>query len=109
MAFTKACSVDEVPPGEALQVSHDAQKVAIFNVDGEFFATQDQCTHGEWSLSEGGYLDGDVVECSLHMGKFCVRTGKVKSPPPCEPLKVYPIRIEGRDVLVDFSAGALHA
>jgi len=109
MAFTKACSVDEVPPGEALQVSHDEQKVAIFNVDGEFFATQDQCTHGEWSLSEGGYLDGDVVECSLHMGKFCVRTGKVKSPPPCEPLKVYPILIEGRDVLVDFSAGALHA
>ena len=47
MAFTKACSVDDVPPGEALQVSHDGQKVAIFNVDGEFFATQDQCTHGE--------------------------------------------------------------
>ncbi|MCA6216956.1 non-heme iron oxygenase ferredoxin subunit [Ideonella sp. B7] len=108
MAFTKACSVDDVPPGEALQVSHDAQKVAIFNVEGEFFATQDQCTHGEWSLAEGGYLDGDVVECSLHMGKFCVRTGKVKSPPPCEPLKVYPIRIEGQDVLVDFSAAALH-
>lgn len=87
MAFTKACSVDEVPPGEALQVSHDEQKVAIFNVDGEFFATQDQCTHGEWSLSEGGYLDGDVVECSLHMGKFCVRTGKVKSPPALRALE----------------------
>jgi biphenyl 2,3-dioxygenase ferredoxin subunit len=39
------------------------------------------------------------------MGEFCVRTGKVKAAPPCEPLKVFPIKIEGDDVLVDFDAG----
>ncbi|AER56516.1 non-heme iron oxygenase ferredoxin subunit [Pseudoxanthomonas spadix] len=107
MKFTKVCERSDVPEGEALKVESGDTPVAIFNVDGELFATQDHCTHGDWSLSEGGYLDGDVVECSLHMGKFCVRTGKVKSPPPCEALKIFPIRIEGNDVLIDFEAGYL--
>jgi len=105
MAFEKVCEVSDVPPGEALKVSVGGVDVAIFNVGGEFFATQDRCTHGDWSLSEGGYLDGDVVECSLHSGKFCVRTGKVKAYPPTEPLMVFPVRVEGNSVYVDVSAG----
>nr|ART38944.1 H466 [uncultured bacterium] len=107
MKFTRVCARSDVPEGEALKVESGGIPVAIFNVNGELFATQDRCTHGEWSLSEGGYLDGDVVECSLHMGKFCVRTGKVKAAPPFEALKIFPIRIEGNDVLVDFEGGHL--
>ena len=107
MKFTRVCNRRDVPEGEALKVESGGTSVAIFNVDGELFATQDRCTHGDWSLSKGGYLDGDVVECSLHMGQFCVRTGKVKSPPPCVALKIFPIRIEGDDVLVDFEGGYL--
>ncbi|EWS65520.1 3-phenylpropionate dioxygenase [Hydrogenophaga sp. Root209] len=107
MKFTRVCERSDVPEGEALKVESGDTSVAIFNVDGELFATQDRCTHGDWSLSEGGYLDGDVVECSLHMGKFCVRTGKIKSPPPCQALKVFPIRVEGNEVFVDFDAGYL--
>ncbi len=107
MTFSRVCDLSEVPAGEALKVVGGGKEVAIFNVNGELFATQDRCTHGDWSLSEGGYLDGGVVECSLHMGKFCVRTGKVKTPPPCESLEIYPVRIDGRDVFVDFDAGYL--
>jgi biphenyl 2,3-dioxygenase ferredoxin component len=107
MTFIKVCKLDEVPVGEALKVECGEVAVAIFNVDGELFGTQDNCSHGQWSLSEGGYLDGDVVECSLHMGKFCVRTGKVKAQPPCDPIKIYPVRVEGNDVLVNFEAGHL--
>nr|AAB36669.1 isopropylbenzene-2,3-dioxygenase [Pseudomonas sp. JR1] len=107
MTFSKVCEVSDVPVGDALQVESKGEAVAIFNVDGELFATQERCTHGDWSLSEGGYLEGDIVECSLHMGRFCVRTGKVKAAPPCEPLKIYPIRIDGSDVFVDFDAGYL--
>src|SRR3546814_14225111 len=66
----------------------------VCNVDGEFFAVQDTCTHGNWALSDG-YLDGGVVECTLHFGKFCVRTGKVKALPACKPLKVFHIKVEG--------------
>ncbi|URS59077.1 non-heme iron oxygenase ferredoxin subunit [Pseudomonas sp. Y39-6] len=107
MAFSRVCDLSDVPIGDAFKVGGDGEAVAIFNVDGDLFATQDHCTHGDWSLSEGGYLDGDVVECSLHMGKFCVRTGKVKAAPPCEPLKIFPIRIDGNDVYVDLDAGYL--
>ena len=76
----------------------------VCNVDGEFFAVQDTCTHGNWALSDG-YLDGGVVECTLHFGKFCVRTGKVKALPACKPIKVFPIKVEGGDVHVDLDAG----
>lgn len=105
MKFSVVCNVSDIPVGEALKVEGSEGAIAIFNVDGELFATQDGCTHGDWSLSEGGYLEGDIVECSLHMGKFCVRTGKVKAAPPCDPLKMFPLKIEGDDVLVDFDAG----
>ncbi len=107
MAFSRVCDISDVPVGEAFKVVREGSDVAIFNVDGDLFATQDRCTHGDWSLSEGGYLDGDTVECSLHMGKFCVRTGKIKSAPPCEPLRIYPIRIDGDDVYVDLDSGYL--
>jgi len=104
VAFVRLCSRDDVAEGAALKVDRTEGAIAIYNVGGEFFATQDRCTHGDWSLADG-YLDGDVIECTLHMGKFCVRTGRVKSPPPCEPLKVYPVKVEGADVLVDVDAG----
>jgi nitrite reductase/ring-hydroxylating ferredoxin subunit len=51
---------------------------AVFNVDGEFFVTDDACTHGPGSLSEG-YIEGDIVECNFHNGQFNVRTGEVVS------------------------------
>lgn len=104
MAFSRVCTLQDIGEGEALRIEHAPEAIAIYNVDGELFATQDRCTHGDWSLADG-YLDGDVIECTLHWGKFCVRTGKVKASPPCEPLKVFPVRVEGEDVLVDFDAG----
>ena len=50
--------------------------LAVFNVGGEFFVTDDLCTHGPGSLSEG-YLEDDVIECNFHNGQFNVRTGEV--------------------------------
>lgn len=106
MSFIKVCTREDVPEGEVFRVEGTAEPIAVYNVEGEFFATQDRCTHGNWALSDG-YLDGAVVECTLHWGKFCVRTGKVKSPPACEPLKTYPVQVEGEDILVDVDAGAV--
>ena len=54
--------------------------LAVFNIEGEFFVTDDLCTHGPGSLSEG-YIDGDVVECNFHNGQFNIKTGEVVSPP----------------------------
>lgn len=108
MAFTHICSTSQLSDGEALRIEQGKEPVALFKVDGEFFAIQDTCTHGNWSLADG-YLDGDIVECALHMAQFCVRTGKVCAPPATVPAKVFPVRVDGDEVFVDLEAGNLAA
>jgi biphenyl 2,3-dioxygenase ferredoxin component len=108
MTFVRVAETRDIGPGEALKVGDGHSAVAIFNVDGKFYATQDQCTHGEWSLADG-YLDGDVIECTLHWGKFCVRTGKVKARPACDPIKVFPLEVRDSGIYVDLDAGHLAA
>ena len=90
------CSAADVAPGTAFKVEIDDLAFGVFNVAGEFFVTDDLCTHGPGSLSEG-YIDGDVVECNFHNGQFNIRTGEVVSPPCMVPVKTYPVTlIEGR-------------
>jgi nitrite reductase/ring-hydroxylating ferredoxin subunit len=74
--------------------------LAVFNVDGEFFVTDDACTHGPGSLSEG-YLDGDVIECNFHGGQFNVRPGEVLSPPCMVPVRTYAVTVEHGMVIID--------
>jgi nitrite reductase/ring-hydroxylating ferredoxin subunit len=102
MAWVRACGVDDVEPGETTVLAVDPP-IAVYNIDGAFFATQDTCTHERWSLADG-YLDGDVIECTLHMARFCVRTGRVLCLPAFESLRTYPVRVDGDDVLVDVDA-----
>lgn len=83
----------DVPHDGALRVEIDDGPVALWNVDGEFYATADTCTHEEASLSEGD-LWGDVIECPLHGAQFDVRTGKVLSLPAVFALTTYPVKLE---------------
>jgi len=82
------CSADDVAPGSALKVEIDDLTLAVFNIDGEFYVTDDACTHGPGSLSEG-YIEDDVVECNFHQGQFNIRTGEVVLPPCMVPVKTY--------------------
>jgi nitrite reductase/ring-hydroxylating ferredoxin subunit len=93
------CLVDEVAPGSALRVETAGLVLAVFNVDGEFYVTDDACTHGPGSLSEG-FLEGCVVECNFHQGHFDVRTGAVVAPPPMVPMKTYPASVEDGRVFI---------
>ena len=72
----------------------------VFNVDGEFYVTDDLCTHGPGSLSEG-YIDGDVVECNFHNGQFNIKTGEVVSPPCMVPMKTYKTMVENGRVFIE--------
>ena len=94
------CSTSDVAPGAALRVERDERTLAVFNVDGEFFVTDDACTHGPGSLSEG-YIEGYVVECNFHNGQFNIRTGEVVSPPCMVPVKAYPVVIEAGRVFIE--------
>lgn len=94
------CAVAEVPEGEALKVETDGLTLAVFNVGGEFYVTDDHCTHGPGSLSEG-WLSGHEIECDFHQGCFDVRTGEVTSPPPMVPVKTYRVVVEGDRVRIE--------
>ena len=107
MAFVRVCTAAEVPPGRMLRIEGGAEPVVLCNVGGSFHALDDTCTHAEWSLADGD-LEGDVLVCPLHNARFCARTGRVLAPPAPEPLKMYPVRVDGDDVLVDLEAGAVH-
>jgi nitrite reductase/ring-hydroxylating ferredoxin subunit len=94
------CSAADVAPGNALKVETGGLTLAVFNVDGAFYVTDDACTHGPGSLSEG-YIDGDVVECNFHNGQFDIKTGAVIAPPCMIPVKTYPTVVENGRVLIE--------
>src|SRR3977135_747471 len=94
------CNTSSLDVGCALRVERDDLILAVFNVDGEFFVTDDACTHGPGSLSEG-YVEGDVVECNFHNGQFNIKTGEIVSPPCMVPVKTYPTVVEGGKVFIE--------
>jgi biphenyl 2,3-dioxygenase ferredoxin component len=93
------CTVGEVAPGGALKVERGDLTLAVFNVDGELYVTDDACTHGPGSLSEG-YIEGDVVECNFHNGQFNIKTGEVVAPPCMIPIKTYRTVVEDGKVFI---------
>jgi nitrite reductase/ring-hydroxylating ferredoxin subunit len=94
------CKADQVAAGTALRVEAGGLTVAVFNVDGQFYVTDDACTHGPGSLSEG-FIDGDVVECNFHNGQFNIKTGEVVAPPCMVPMKTYKAVVENGRVIID--------
>lgn len=93
--------VSELGVGQVLRVEiPDHPPVAVFNIDGRFYATADTCTHAQASLSEGD-LEGDEVVCPVHFGAFHVPTGKPLCFPVTEPLPTYPVVVQGSDVYVE--------
>lgn len=91
-----------IGPDDGLYVEIDDVPVAIWNVDGQFYATVDTCTHEQASLSEGD-LWGEIVECPLHGAQFDVRTGEVKSLPAVIDLPTYPVKVENGAVYVGWN------
>ena len=88
----RLCSIAEVPEGTAIKVEQDNLVVAVFNLNGRYFVTDDACTHGPGSLSEGE-IDGEIVECNFHQGAFHIPTGRVEAPPCMIPLRTYNVQV----------------
>lgn len=94
------CKVSDVEIGGTRKVETGDLVLAVYNVDGEIFVTDDHCTHGPGSLSEG-ILEDDIIECNFHGGQFNVRTGEVVLPPCMEPVKTYKVTVEDGVVFID--------
>jgi len=98
--FVKVASVSEIPPGEMKIVELDGQDVVVANVNGQFLAFANDCTHRGGPLGEGILMD-EVVECPFHGGQFNVRTGEVVAAPPTEAVPTFAVRVEGDDISVE--------
>ena len=101
--WIEVCDTAEIAPGTSLRVEIGSTAIALWNVDGAYYATQDSCTHEETSLAEGD-LWGDVVECPLHGAQFDVTTGEVLSLPAVVSLKTYPVKIDAGKVYIEWNA-----
>ena len=92
-------AVDEVPNGDFRVVEVDGAMVAVFNLDGTYFAVDDICTHDGGSLG-GGCVEGDEIVCPRHGARFRITTGEVTAPPACEALHRFPVRIREQRIEV---------
>ena len=98
--FVKVAAAGDLARGEAMRVHAGGKTLALFNVDGEFYAIDEWCTHETGPLS-GGYMDGTVVMCPFHLAEFDVTTGRVLSPPATRSVKSYRVRLTGDDIEVE--------
>ena len=97
--FVKAVRTAELVPGKGTVVELNGVRIAVFNVDGAFYAMNDTCTHASGPLSEGD-VDGTVVTCPWHGATFDIKTGGVLSPPAADGVRSYEVKTDGEDVLV---------
>jgi apoptosis-inducing factor 3 len=106
MAWHRLACLDELDDRDAIGVELAGVAIALFRLGDELHATSGICTHELASLADG-YIEADAgtVECPLHQAQFDIRTGTVLCAPAMENLKVYPIKIEGRDILIDLEGG----
>ena len=94
------CSKDKVGEGDIIKVETGGLTLAVYNVEGEYFVTDDACTHGPGSLSEG-YLEGHIIECDFHNGCFDIRNGEVVTPPCLIPLPTYKVVADDLKVIIE--------
>lgn len=103
LTFHEVAKLSDIPAGSITPVQVGELRVALFNVDGVLYATEEICTHAQASLAEG-YLCGDQIECPLHGACFSVKTGKALTAPATIDLATYPVRVEQGNVLLGIPA-----
>lgn len=98
--WVDACAADDIDPEEARRLDHDGRTFAVFRNDADqYFCTDGLCTHEEVHLADGLVME-NTVECPKHASIFDFATGEVETPPACEDLATYPVKVEGGRVMV---------
>jgi len=98
--YLSLCKKSDVSEVKAIKIEKNGLTLAVFNLNGEYYVTDDVCTHGPGSLSEGE-INGDEVECDFHNGAFNIKTGEPTAPPCMIPLKTYKTHIESDEVTIE--------
>ena len=98
--LTKLCATSDIAEGTAKSFEVGSNVLAVYNVGGEFFVTDNECTHGAASLADG-ILEDEIIECTLHYGAFDVKTGKAVQAPCFTALRTYKVVVQDGQVMVD--------
>jgi nitrite reductase (NADH) small subunit len=96
----KIATTKDVVPGQAAAFTIEGQKIALFNVEGTYYAIGDTCTHRGGPLSEGD-VQGTRVTCPWHGAEFDLKTGAVLEPPAQKGVPSYKVVVEGDDIKVE--------
>jgi 3-phenylpropionate/trans-cinnamate dioxygenase ferredoxin component len=101
--WVEACGVDDVELEGVIRFDSGERTFAVYrSPDGDFYCTDGLCTHEAVHLA-GGFVMDYEVECPKHSGAFDYRTGAAKRLPPCVNLRTYPVRVDGRRVLIEMA------
>ena len=104
LKWHEVAKTSELSPGEVMYVEVGNDPVALINLEGEFFALHDMCTHQDASLSDGEVI-GDEIECPMHGGAFEIRTGLPTNFPVVVPVETFAVKTVGDVVLVAKRSG----
>lgn len=97
--FIEVASTDSIPSNSVKAFTVNGQKIAIFHLDGKFYAINDTCSHDEASLSEGE-IDDTEIECPRHGARFDITTGRNLTLPAVVPVKKYEVKVDGGKIFV---------
>ncbi|MGH7908734.1 MAG: Rieske (2Fe-2S) protein [Thermodesulfobacteriota bacterium] len=98
--FVEIARTNEIAPGEAKMVEVEGKKIAILNLEGDYYALDDTCPHARGPLSEGK-VEGEVVTCPWHGSEFNIKTGEVLRPPARGGVKNYKVQVEGSIIKIE--------
>jgi 3-phenylpropionate/trans-cinnamate dioxygenase ferredoxin subunit len=97
----RVCSVNDVKPGTAARFDLDGHRLCVVNIENEWYAVGDRCSHADYSLAEGDVWEEErEIECPKHGSTFSLETGEPQTLPATRPVPVYRVRVEGTDVVV---------
>jgi len=95
----QVANTTEIKPEDPKKVTIGSEEIALYNIDGDFYATHNICTHAFASMADG-FQEGGEIECPLHEGRFDIKTGKALCAPVSEDLKIYEVKVEDGNVFV---------
>ena len=94
------CPASDVEPDTPVRVLLDGMAYALFSLNGQFYVTQDHCTHGPGSLAEG-FVMGTEIECPFHQGRFDIRTGHPTGAPCTVALRTWTVHVIDGQIFID--------
>ena len=100
--WVEAAKADSIEMEDLIRFDYGDKTFCVYRIEGGYFATDGMCTHEDVHLEDGLVMD-DEIECPMHQGVFNIKSGEAISPPACEDLKTYPVKVENDLVYINIS------